>query len=212
MGRHCMGSSKTCGAHARRLLVATAFACSISAAHAQSPPGDRGDLKVTMGVLEPDAATPDSIYRRIPAPRLKQPHTQDDAAANDLADPGHADSHGPTDTAPDPGDRAVPGPAVDPGTPAGPGSPADPGPPGIVPDPQERPDDFGHQISDEARNHGEDARHHTRPPPAHDDKPPHGPAAKPPEAKPPGHQPKPDPPADPRHGPPTKPPRGRPKG
>jgi len=222
-----MSSSNANLAPARRLLLAVVFAFSAPSAFAQAPAAsNRDDLDVTMRtIVNPDATEPDEIVRKIPPPRARKPKHDDDDRTDDLAQPG-------TNSEPDePGGAADPGsPApdipTDTGTPAGPGAG-----PGSSPDPREHPDDLGHQVSDDARHHGEEAHRdaHATPP---DDNP-HGPKSKPPGPKdhgPKDHTPKhpdpkhpdpkhPDPkppgpgpksPGGPRHEPPHGPPHGPP--
>ena len=196
------------------LAVLLASGAAASVAQAQSGP-DRDELRATMRVLAPEASDPEPIFRKIPAPRPKKPGVNDDAPAKDLANPGGSGGTGNPGSA----DPVTP---LDPGTPV-PGATSDPviPPEPIIPaapDPRDSPGDFGHGVADDARDHGENARHHADPKPdkpdkPRDDKPPRGPDSKPPkpepaqpprDREPPGHKPR-DPPHGPPHGPSDRP-------
>src|SRR5690349_10759353 len=200
------------------LAVLWASGAAAGIAQAQSGP-DRDELKATMRVLAPEASDPEPIFRKIPSPRPKKPGANDDAPAKDLANPGGSggnENPGSADpvTPPDP---VTP----DPGTSSDPVIPPEPIIP-AAPDPRDSPGDFGHGGADDARDHGEDARHHADPKPDKPDKPdrPDKPADKPRDDKPPKHEPSQPPrdreppghkPRDPPHGPPHRPDPDRPK-
>ena len=214
-------------------LVLAAIAVGASAASAQEPSAPHDDVNATMRIIiDPNSDTPDDILRKIAAAKPKRSAKSTDALAKDLASPGQEepdDAGTPTD--PD---------ASGPDTPAGPGTPGPTTPPPVAPaphgdgggggrgpdigapDPRDHVGGLGHQVSDDARNHSEDARrHHDAPPaPKPHNKPPHNPGSHPPATPPPppaapprgphppGHQPKPPDHKPPdRHPPAPHPPR-----
>jgi hypothetical protein len=199
-----MSSSKAI-VPARQLILAGVIAFGVPAVSANVPTSNRDDLKVTMRVLEPDAVEPDQIIRKIPPAKPKRRGASGDNPTNDLADPTGNNEPDETGT---PADPATPGdPGTAPGTPVDPGSQDDRGGghgPGRDPDPRDRGEEFGDQVSDDARNHGEDARQHPKPPrdeprgppdnPGHDND--RGPGND--HDRGPGHGPRRDPPHDPK--------------
>jgi hypothetical protein len=163
-------------------------------------------------IIDPNADTPDDIVRKIAAAKPKRSNKSTDAVAKDLASPGKDQpDEGGTPTEPDTSSPDVPaGPGTpDPTTPPpvspaphGDGSGGGRGPDMGAPDPRDHVGGLGHQVSDDARNHGEDVRrHHDAPPsPKPEHKPPHNPGSHPPATPPPSSPPR--GPQNPDHRPP----------
>jgi hypothetical protein len=196
-------------------LVLAAIAVGASAATAQEPSSSRDDVNTTMRIIiDPNADTPDDVLRKIAAAKPKRSGKSTDSLAKDLASPGQEE----------PDDGGIP---TDPDTPAGPGTPdpttptPDPAPHGGgsgggrgpdvggAPDPRDHVGGLGHQVSDDAKNHGEDVRrHHDKPPGKPHDKPPHHPGSHPPATPPPPPTAPPRNPRPPGHQPPGHQPPG----
>ena len=217
-----MRSSKVITATPQRLILAVVFALTVPAAFAQTPPADnRDDMDVTMRTIgNPDAIEPDEIVRKIPQPKAKKRVQGTDDRADDLARPGENggengggsaadpetpvvpaapdDTGTPVDPRPSPGPDPSPSPSPSPGVPEVPNE----GGPGSGPDPRENPDNLGHQVSEDAQHHGQDAHQNSHHSPGQDHSP-SGPKSKPPEPKHP--DPKPPKPPSPKH-PDPKPP------
>ena len=201
-----MRSSKAITAIPRRLILGVVFAFTVPAAFAQAPPaGNRDDMDVTMRtIVNPDAIEPDEIVRKIPPPKAKKRGQGTDDRADDLARPGENGGENGGGSAADPETPVVPAAPDDTGTPVdprpspgpdptpspSPGVPEvpDQGGPGSGPDPREHPDNMGHQVSEEAQHHGQDAHQNSHHSPGQDHSP-GGPKSKPPEPKHPDPKP-----------------------
>ena len=141
---------------ARRLV--TILALFVPVAFAQTPPArDRDDLDVTMRVIvDPNAKVPDEIVHKIQLPKPATQGTPSDKSK---------DSGKPDDT----------------GKPSDSGKPSDTGSQGKgnAPDARGQGREFGQQVSEDAKQRSEDARHGKPPgtpghgPPEHPEHPEH---------------------------------------